>query len=112
MWKLLRVPSGRTRGSKKHVSPPGACARTRNASHIGAEQNHFCPVSRCSPFVAVGTARVVLLRTSEPPCLSVIAIPKRTPRLVDAGRNPGSYSRVVISGSHFSARFFFRRSAG
>ena len=43
-WKRLRVPSGRIRGSRKHDSPPSACASTRNASHIGAEQNHLWPV--------------------------------------------------------------------
>ena len=42
----LTVSSGSTRGRKKQVSPPGACARTRNASHIGAEKNHLCPVMR------------------------------------------------------------------
>ena len=41
MWKALRLPSGSTLGSKKHDRPAGACARTRNASHIGAEQNHL-----------------------------------------------------------------------
>ena len=45
----LRVPSGSTRGSRKHVSPPGACASTRKPSDIGAEQNHLCPVSTYSP---------------------------------------------------------------
>ena len=44
MWKRLRSPSGVKRGSRKHERPPSACARTRNASHIGAEQNHLCPV--------------------------------------------------------------------
>ena len=40
----LRVPSGSTRGRKKHDSPPGAWASTRKTSHIGAEVNHLCPV--------------------------------------------------------------------
>ena len=44
MWKRLRSPSGVKRGSRKQESPPSACARTRNASHIGAEQNHLWPV--------------------------------------------------------------------
>ena len=44
--KPFRVPSSSTRGRRKHVSPSGACASTRNASLIGAEQNHFSPVSR------------------------------------------------------------------
>ena len=37
----LRVPSGRSRGRKKQDSPPGACASTRNMSHIGADVNHL-----------------------------------------------------------------------
>ena len=37
-----RAPAARRTGS----SPPGACASTRNRSLIGAETNHFCPVSR------------------------------------------------------------------
>ena len=47
-WMCIRflVPSGRTRGSRKQVSPPGAWARIRNRSHMGAEQNHLCPVIR------------------------------------------------------------------
>ena len=43
------VPSGRTRGSRKQDSPPGAWASTMNTSPIGAEVNHLCPVSRYSP---------------------------------------------------------------
>ena len=38
---VLTVRSGRKRGTKKHDKPPGACASTRNASHIGAEKNHL-----------------------------------------------------------------------
>ena len=40
----LRLPSGSTRGRKKQLKPPGACASTRKKSHIGAEVNHLCPV--------------------------------------------------------------------
>ena len=40
----LRAPSGRTRGSAKQLSPSPVWARTRKRSHIGAEQNHLCPV--------------------------------------------------------------------
>ena len=43
------VPSGRTRGSRKQDSPPGAWASTMNRSPIGAEVNHLWPVSRYSP---------------------------------------------------------------
>ena len=42
------------------------------------------------PFAAIGTARVVLARTSEPPCFSVIAIPIVTPDFSSAGRDDGS----------------------
>ena len=47
-WILmsLRVPSSSTRGTRKQPTPAGVWARTRNASLIGAEQNHLCPVSR------------------------------------------------------------------
>ena len=43
-WMRLRSPSGVKRGIRKHETPPSACARTRNASHIGAEKNHLWPV--------------------------------------------------------------------
>ena len=42
----LTVPSGVKRGRKKHDNPPGACARIRNASDIGAEKNHLWPMIR------------------------------------------------------------------
>ena len=42
----LTEPSGRKRGIRKQVSPPGACASTRKASHIGADMNHLWPVMR------------------------------------------------------------------
>ena len=38
--------AGLKRGMKKQVSPPSACASTRNASHIGADMNHLCPLMR------------------------------------------------------------------
>ncbi len=44
--KALRVPSGSTRGTRKQDRPPGAWARVRNRSDIGAEVNHLWPVSR------------------------------------------------------------------
>src|SRR4029077_19967613 len=94
----LRVPSGRTRGTTKQVSPPGAWASTRNTSHIGAEQNHLCPVSRYSPSPPAGTAQVVFARTSEPPCFSVIPIPASRPLLVVGSRRPGSYDGAVSPG--------------
>ena len=86
---MLRLPSGRTRGTTKQVSPPGACASTRNMSHIGAEVNHLWPVSRYVPSAA-GTARVVFVRTSEPPCFSVMPMPARQPAFSAGLRSPGS----------------------
>ena len=88
MWKPLRSPSGVKRGRRKHESPPSAWARTRNASHIGAEQNHLWPVisySAPGPPPLRGRAVVVLARTSEPPCFSVMAIPHSAPSFSVAG---------------------------
>ena len=93
MWKRLRSPSGVKRGSRKQERPPSAWARTRKASHIGAEQNHLWPVSSYSPPAPPpfsGTAAVVLARTSEPPCFSVIAIPHSAPAFSGAGTIRGS----------------------
>ena len=74
--------------------PASVCASTRKASLIGAEQNHLCPVSRkVSPSSgppAVGTARVVFARTSDPPCFSVIPMPTSSPALSAGGRRAGS----------------------
>jgi hypothetical protein len=99
MRKVLRAPSGRTRGTRKQESPPGAWASTRNTSHIGADVNHLCPRSVWTPGSAVGVAAVVLVRTSEPPCFSVIPMPASSPRFSVGVRSPGSYSRLVSSGS-------------
>ena len=93
MWIALRSPSGVKRGMKKQESPPSAWARTRNASHIGAEKNHLWPViaySAPGPPPFSGVAVVVLARTSEPPCFSVIPIPQRAPGLSGAGRSSPS----------------------
>ena len=84
MWKALRSPSGVQRGIRKQEMPESVWARTRKASHIGAEQNHLWPTSSYSapgPPPFSGVAVVVLARTSEPPCFSVIAIPQSEPRL-------------------------------
>ena len=48
---------------------------------------------------ATGTAWVVLARTSDPPCFSVIDIPAVMPALVAGTARTGSYSRLVSSGS-------------
>jgi len=76
----------------------GACARTRKRSHIGALVNHLCPRSAQVPS-ACGVATVVLARTSEPPCFSVIPMPASSPALPVGTRRPGSYVRLVSSGS-------------
>src|SRR5207237_2357572 len=94
----FKAPSGRKRGMRKHERPACSCARTRNASHIGAEQNHLWPVSTKPS--AAGSARVVLARTSDPPCFSVIAIPKSTPDFRAAGMKRESYVHEVIRGPH------------
>ena len=89
----LRSPSGVKRGIKKQERPPSAWARTRKASHIGADMNHLWPVSAYSapgPPPFNGTATVVLARTSEPPCFSVIPMPQRAPGLSAAGRSSPS----------------------
>ncbi len=88
MRNTLRLPSSRTRGTRKQVSPSGACASTRNPSDIGAEQNHLCPVSVYVPDSASGVAAVVLARTSLPPCFSVMPIPNSAPAFCPAGRRP------------------------
>ena len=70
------------------MSPPGACASTRKASHIGADMNHFSPlIAKLSP---LGTARVVLVRTSVPPCRSVMPMPSVIALFSHHGLNAGS----------------------
>ena len=93
MLILLREPSGRIRGIAKQEIPSGAWARTKKRSLIGAEQNHLCPVisySAPGPPPFTGTATVVLARTSEPPCLSVIAMPQIAEPFSAAGTEAGS----------------------
>ena len=78
---------------------PRRSARGRGtASHIGAEQNHLWPVisySAPGPPPFSGTRVVVLARTSEPPCFSVIAMPAER---AGPSRPPGVSSRVVRRG--------------
>src|SRR4029077_16479428 len=65
----LRSPSGVQRGKRKQEMPPSAWARTRKASHIGADMNHLWPLSSYSPPGPppfTGRAVVVLARTSVP----------------------------------------------
>ena len=54
---------------------------------MGAEQNHLWPVSRKAPSPSPGaaSARVVLARTSLPPCFSVMAMPMVAEPFCDAG---------------------------
>ena len=62
-------------------------------SDIGAEQNHLWPVSSYSapaPPPFSGRATVVLARTSEPPCFSVIAMPAIAVPFSPAGISRGS----------------------
>ena len=95
MRMRLRVPSGSTRGKNRQVCPdevPGSvCARIRKASHMGAEKNHLWPVTaNAGPHALspMATASVVLLRTSEPPCFSVMPMPMVTARLACTGARP------------------------
>ena len=59
----MRSPSGVQRGKRKQEMPPSAWARTRKASHIGADMNHLWPVSSYSapgppPFSGAGDGGV------------------------------------------------------
>ena len=48
--------------------------------------------------LAIGSARVVLARTSVPPCFSVMPMPMVIPDLSLQDRNSGSYWREPILG--------------
>src|SRR5579871_763865 len=104
IWKALRLPSEVQRGRRKQLRPCGACAKTRNASHIGAETNHLCPVIKYSRELPIRSARVVLALTSEPPCFSVIPMPSSTPDFSLGGTKRGSYVDDIMRGSHSAAR--------
>ena len=78
---------------KKQLKPAGAWANTRKASHMGAEKNHLWPVRRKrwpQPSLPSGTACVVLARTSEPPCFSVMPMPMVTPVFSENSLSAGS----------------------
>ena len=82
---------------------------------MGAEQNHLCPLISYSspappPFRA--RARVVLARTSEPPCFSVMAMPAIALGFSLAGSRRPSYVRAISRGSHSAASSGCARSAG
>ena len=55
---------------------------------------------------------MVLARTSEPPCFSVIAMPAIAEPFSAAGARRGSYVVAVTSGSHSAASSGWARSAG
>ena len=61
---------------------------------MGADMNHLWPVRMYSapgpPAPLAGTARVVLARTSVPPCFSVMPMPSVTPVFSTAGLNAES----------------------
>ncbi len=111
MRNTFRLPSSSTRGTTKQLRPASSRANTRKTSDIGAEQNHLCPVSRKPPS-PVGVAVVVLARTSEPPCFSVIAMPAMSPRFSEGLRRPKSYSRLASPGTQRSAMAGSTCSAG
>ena len=115
MWKALRVPSGRIRGSAKHDRPSGGLreheeqvAHRRRAEPLVAGER----VLAARPAAAVRAARatVVFARTSEPPCFSVIAIPHSA--LALPATSSGSYVVAVSRGSHSAASSGCARSAG
>jgi hypothetical protein len=123
----LRLPSGRKRGTKKQLSPAlpasSTCARIRWASDCGTEKNHLWPTMRQAPSPSapkrslaspgsIGSARVVLARTSLPPCFSVMPMPTSAPRFCDTGSERGSYSFDRIFGSQAAASAGTRRRAG
>src|SRR5689334_4328234 len=106
----LRSPPRVQRGTRKQVNPASLYASVRNASLMGAEQNHLCPVSVNVPSLFL-LARVVFARTSEPPCFSVIAMPMVTAVFPAAGTERGSYMDARIFGVHCAARSGWWRNA-
>ena len=100
MWKRLRSPSGRTRGSR--------IAR-ESAGRLGENEEGVAHRRRAEPLVSVeyvaspppsGSARVSFARTSEPPWRSVIAMPQSAPAFSAGGRSTGSYASEVSRGTH------------
>mmetsp|Transcript_110495 Transcript_110495/g.330562 ORF Transcript_110495/g.330562 Transcript_110495/m.330562 type:complete len:236 (-) Transcript_110495:492-1199(-) len=92
----FREPSGSHRGTTRQEMPPFVCARVRKASLMGAEVNHLCPTSqKASPGpslpASAGLACVVLARTSEPPCFSVMDMPTVAPGLFCRGASAPLY---------------------
>ncbi len=116
IWTAFLPPSGRQRGTKKQVAPRSSVrASTRWPSHIGAEKNHLWPVSRYSGPQAptpAGTARVVLVRRSLPPCFSVMPMPTVIERFCASGRSRASCSSEPSSGPVAAYSGAFRRISG
>lgn len=82
---------------------------------MGAEVNHLWPTSVYSPPgppPSTGVARVVLARTSEPPCFSVMDMPIVAPVFSVTGMSRESYDADVSGATHCSARSGWFCSAG
>ena len=75
----LRVPSGSQRGTRKHDSPRGLRERQERVRHRRRAEPFVAGQRVARPSPGRRPARVVLARTSEPPCFSVIAIPMVAP---------------------------------
>ena len=75
--RAVRAGSAARRSTK---APRAVAPKPVAGPEFGAEVNHLCPVIRKLPS-AWATAVVVLARTSEPPCFSVIDMPAMSPRL-------------------------------
>ena len=78
--RVERCHRAASAAGRSSSSRAGVCASTRKASHIGAEKNHLWPVmrvARAPGVAAIALGRVVLARTSEPPCFSVMPMPMR-----------------------------------
>src|ERR1700760_244057 len=65
MKKWFLSPAAVHLGRRKQDNPLAVWARIKNASDIGAEQNHLCPVTIYSREFPIRSARVVFARTSE-----------------------------------------------
>ena len=64
---------------------------------MGAEKNHLWPRKLYSPPrppAPTGVAKVVLARTSEPPCFSVMPMPIQMDFFWAKGTSRSSYSRL------------------
>ena len=110
----FREPSGSQRGTRKQETPSAVCASVRKASLIGALVNHLWPrsvYSPPSPPSPTGVATVVLARTSEPPCFSVMLMPIVTPLLFGPS-HPSYDGASTILGTHSLATAAVVESAG